>query len=72
MVIFRGYLASLRSIEPKFDTKLGARAQKGHKIRVLHGLMEIYTHPRMEKKREAQSKVMDVLFGRQRLEEVVA
>jgi len=32
--------------------------------------MEIYTHPRMEKKREAQSKVVDVLFGRQRLEVV--
>jgi len=29
--------------------------------------MEIYTHPRMEKKREAQSKVVDVLFGRLRL-----
>jgi len=28
--------------------------------------MEIYTHPRMEKKREAQSKVVDVLFGCQR------
>jgi integrase len=28
--------------------------------------MEIYTHARMEKKREAQSKVVDVLFGRQR------
>lgn len=34
--------------------------------------MEIYTHPRMEKKREAQSKVVDVLFGRRRTEEVVA
>jgi len=33
--------------------------------------MEIYTHSRMEKKREAQSKVVDVLFGRQRLEVVV-
>jgi len=32
--------------------------------------MEIYTHPRMEKKREAQSKVVDVLFGCQRLEVV--
>jgi site-specific recombinase XerD len=28
--------------------------------------MEIYTHGRMEKKREAQSKVVDVLFGRKR------
>jgi integrase len=27
--------------------------------------MEVYTHARMEKKREAQSKVVDVLFGRQ-------
>jgi hypothetical protein len=26
--------------------------------------MEVYTHARMEKKREAQSKVVDVLFGR--------
>ncbi len=34
--------------------------------------MEIYNHPRMEKKREAQSKVVDELFGRQRLQEVVA
>jgi len=28
--------------------------------------MEIYTHARMERKREAQSKVVDVLFGRKR------
>jgi hypothetical protein len=28
--------------------------------------MEIYTHARMEKKRQAQSKVVDVLFGRER------
>ena len=28
--------------------------------------MEVYTHARMEKKREAQSKVVDVLFGRTR------
>ncbi|MBW4026547.1 MAG: site-specific integrase [Acidobacteria bacterium] len=28
--------------------------------------MEVYTHARMEKKREAQSKVVDVLFGRAR------
>lgn len=34
--------------------------------------MEVYKHLRMEKKREAQSKVVDMLFGRQRLEEVVA
>lgn len=34
--------------------------------------MESYTHPRMEKKREAQSMVVDVLFGRQHLQEVVA
>jgi len=26
--------------------------------------MEIYTHARMQEKREAQSKVVDVLFGR--------
>jgi integrase len=32
--------------------------------------IEIYTHPRMEKKREVQSKVVDVLFGRERLEVV--
>ncbi len=34
--------------------------------------MEVYTHPRMEKKREAQSKVVDVLFGRQRMEVVAS
>ena len=28
--------------------------------------MEIYTHARMEKKRQAQIKVVDVLFGRER------
>ena len=28
--------------------------------------MEIYTHPRMERKREAQSRVVDVLFSRER------
>jgi site-specific recombinase XerD len=33
--------------------------------------MEIYTHARMEKKREAQSKVVDILFDRQ-AREVVA
>lgn len=32
--------------------------------------MEVYTHARMEKKREAQSKVVDVLFGRRRRETV--
>lgn len=30
--------------------------------------MEVYTHARMVKKREAQSKVVDVLFGRNRTE----
>lgn len=34
--------------------------------------MEIYTHPRMEKKREAQSRVVDMLFGRQRMEVVAS
>jgi integrase len=33
--------------------------------------MQVYTHARTEKKRETQSKVVDVLFGRQR-EEMVA
>jgi hypothetical protein len=33
---------------------------------------EIYTHARMEKKREAQSKVVDVLFGRQAKEAVAS
>lgn len=32
--------------------------------------MEIYTHPRMERKRETQSQVVDKLFSRQRLEVV--
>ena len=32
--------------------------------------MEIYTHPRMERKRETQSQVVDVLFQRKRLENV--
>jgi hypothetical protein len=30
--------------------------------------MEIYTHPRMERKREAQSMVVDALFARERAE----
>lgn len=56
-------------------------AEHGNDVKVVQELMrhakfsttmEIYTHPRMEKKREAQSKVVDVLFGRQRLQEVVA
>lgn len=32
--------------------------------------MEIYTHPRMERKREAQSRVVDALFSRERVEAV--
>ena len=32
--------------------------------------MEIYTHARMVKKREAQSKVMDALFLRERMDMV--
>jgi len=34
--------------------------------------MEVYTHARMEKKREAQSKVVEFLFGRQRSEAVAS
>ena len=34
--------------------------------------MEVYTHARMEKKRQAQSKVVDVLFGRTRTEAVAS
>jgi integrase len=29
--------------------------------------MEIYTHPGMERKRQAQSRVVDALFSRERL-----
>jgi integrase len=59
-----------------YSTRL---AEHGNDVKVVQELMrhaklsttmEIYTHPRMEKKREAQSKVVDVLFGRQRLEVV--
>ena len=32
--------------------------------------MEIYIHPHMERKRETQSQVVDVLFSRKRLEVV--
>jgi len=32
--------------------------------------MEIYTHARMDRKREAQSKVVDILFARKRQEAV--
>jgi integrase len=50
-------------------------AESGHDVKVVQELMrhakvsttmEIYTHARMAKKREAQSKVVDVLFSRKR------
>jgi hypothetical protein len=34
--------------------------------------MEIYTHARMVKKREVQSKVVDALFLRERMEMVAS
>jgi len=52
-------------------------AENGDDVKVVQELMrhakvsttlEIYTHARMHKKREAQSRVVDVLFSRQRSE----
>lgn len=51
----------------------------GNDVKVVQELMrhakllttiEIYTHPGMEQKRQAQSRVVDALFSRERLEVV--
>lgn len=58
--IFRHTYSSLLS-EYGNDVKVAQELMRHAKVSTT---MEVYTHARMEKKREAQSKVVDVLFGR--------
>jgi integrase len=60
--MFRHTYSSLLS-EYGDDVKVVQELMRHAKISTT---MEIYTHARMERKREAQSKVVDVLFGRKR------
>jgi len=60
--IFRHTYSSMLS-EYGDDVKVVQELMRHAKINTT---MEIYTHARMEKKRQAQSKVVDVLFGRER------
>jgi integrase len=66
--MFRHTYSSLLS-ECGDDVKVVQELMRHAKISTT---MEVYTHARMEKKREVQSKVVDMLFARKRLEAGVA
>ena len=65
--IFRHTYSSLLS-EYGNDVKVVQDLMRHAKISTT---MEVYTHARMERKREAQSRVVDVLFSRDREKVVV-